>query len=464
MTELVHPRDLRGIPLFDPLTDAQLERLAAEGSMRSFAAGEELFHEGELAVAWWVLVEGTISLHRHVGTVDTVMGELVTPGQWSGGFTAWDDAGSYLATGVGATDGRVYVLGADRLRVLAAEWFGFGVHFIRGYVGTVRKVEATVREREALVALGTLAAGLAHELNNPASAAVRAVDSLDSTAASMYAALGRLAAGEMSSDQFARLDALRQELAAGSGPEDSLAEAELEETLGEWLADHAVPEEWLLAPPLAAAGADLAWCERVAAVLPEELLAPGVEWVASSLAVHALLDEVRESTRRVSDLVQRVRSYTQLDRASVQSTDIPEGLDSTVVMLAHQLGDGVVVERDYAPDVPRIEAMAAELNQVWTNLIDNAVDAMDGHGTIRLRTRLDSPDWVVVEVEDTGPGMSEETAKRLFDPFFTTKPVGQGTGLGLDISRRIVVDHHHGEITVDSAPGRTVFRVRLPVR
>ncbi|HEU4329984.1 MAG TPA: ATP-binding protein, partial [Lapillicoccus sp.] len=332
------------------------------------------------------------------------------------------------------------------------------------YVGTVRRVEATVREREALVALGTLAAGLAHELNNPASAATRAVDSLETSAGAMYASLSRLSAAQMSAEQFAQLDALRQELAAGTGPLDSLAQAELEETLGEWLADHDVPEEWLLAPPLAEAGADLAWCTRVSAVLPEELLAPGIEWVASSLSVHALLDEVKESTRRVSELVQRVRSYTQLDRASVQSTDIPEGLDSTVAMLAHQLGDGVAVERDYSPDVPRIEAMAAELNQVWTNLIDNAVDAMDGHGTIRLRTRFDSPGWVIIEVEDTGPGMSEETAKRLFDPFFTTKPVGEGTGLGLDISRRIIVDHHQGEISVDSAPGRTVFTVRLPVR
>ena len=181
------------------------------------------------------------------------------------------------------------------------------------------------------------------------------------------------------------------------------------------------------------------------------------------MSLNGLLAEVKDSTRRVSELVGRVRSYTQLDRASLHPTDLHEGLDSTVVMLAHKLGDGIVVERDYG-DVPRIVAMAAELNQVWTNLIDNAADAMDGQGTIRLRTRVDDDGWVVVEVEDSGPGMSEETAKRLFDPFYTTKPVGQGTGLGLDISRRIVVDHHHGQIVADSAPGRTVMRVRLPAR
>jgi signal transduction histidine kinase len=458
------PQDLRRISLFDSLTDEQLTRLAEEGSIRRFGEGEELFHEGELAEVWWVLLDGSITLHRHVGAEDTVMGTLATPGQWSGGFTAWDDAGVYLATGFGATDGRVYTLDAARLRILAAEWFGLGVHFIRGYVGTVRRVEATVREREALVALGTLAAGLAHELNNPAAAATRAVDALWTTSTSMYEALRRLAAEQLSPDRFAQLDALRREAQAGTPPADSLAEAELEETLGTWLADHDVPEEWLLAPPLAATGTDVDWCERVAETLPGPLLAPGIAWVASCVSLSGLLGEVKESTRRVSDLVGRVRSYTQLDRASVQPTDLTEGLDSTVVMLAHKLGDTVVVERDYSPDVPRIEAMAAELNQVWTNLIDNAVDAMDGHGTIRLRTRTDGPGWVAVEVEDSGPGMSDETAKRLFDPFYTTKPVGQGTGLGLDISHRIITENHHGEISVESAPGRTVMRVRLPVR
>jgi signal transduction histidine kinase len=464
MTPEVDPRELRRIPLFDPLTDEQLARLAEEGAMRGFREGEELFHEGERAQVWWVLVEGSIRMRRHVGTTDTVMGMLSTPGQWSGGFTAWDDAGVYLATGFGASEGRVYTLDAERLRVLAGEWFGFGVHFIRGYVGTVRRVEATVREREALVALGTLAAGLAHELNNPASAATRAVDALATTSDSMFDALARLAAAKLSAEEFSELDRMRRELDDIDDPVDTLALSDREDELSSWLNDHGVEREWLLAPPLAAAGADVAWFERLAGLLEGPALAAGVEWVADSVAISGLLDEVKESTRRVSDLVGRVRSYTQLDRASLQRTDIPEGLDSTVVMLSHKLGNSVVVERDYGPDVPPIEAMAAELNQVWTNLIDNAIDAMQGHGTIRLRTRLDKTGWVVVEVEDTGPGMSAETAKRVFDPFFTTKPVGQGTGLGLDISRRIVTDHHHGEISVESRPGRTVMRVRLPVR
>ena len=176
-----------------------------------------------------------------------------------------------------------------------------------------------------------------------------------------------------------------------------------------------------------------------------------------------LLGEVKESTHRISDLVSAVRSYSQLDRASVQLVDVTEGIDSTLVMLAHKLKNGITVERDYGDDVPRIEALAGELNQVWTNLIDNAVDAMDGSGTLRVSTRRHGA-GVVVEIADTGPGIPEAVQAHAFEPFFTTKDVGQGTGLGLDISRRIVVDRHGGEITIDSKPGDTRVRVRLPER
>jgi len=240
-----------------------------------------------------------------------------------------------------------------------------------------------------------------------------------------------------------------------------MAEADLEDALGSWLADHDLAEEWLLAPPLAAAGADLEWCERLAEVVPGALLGPGVDWVASAQSMDGLLAEVKESTGRISGLVARVRSYTQLDRASLQSTDIPEGLDSTLVMLNHKIGHGVVVERDYSPEVPRIDAMAAELNQVWTNLIDNAVDAMDGVGTLRITTRAE-PDAVVVEIADSGPGLDPAVAARAFDAFYTTKDVGKGTGLGLDTARRIVVENHEGTIALVREGDETVVRVRLP--
>jgi signal transduction histidine kinase len=275
--------------------------------------------------------------------------------------------------------------------------------------------------------------------------------------------LGQLADGQLPPAQFAALDALRRELGPRAPDPDPLASADREQALSSWLARHGVAHEWTIAPPLAAAGADLAWCERAATVLEGPALQPGIEWVANTLSVATLLGEVKASTRRISELVAAVRSYSQLDRASMQHVDVTDGLDSTLTMLGHKLGGDVTVVRDYGDGVPRVDAYAGELNQVWTNLIDNALDAMDGGGTLRLATRADG-DAVVVEVGDTGPGMPPQVAARAFEPFYTTKDVGKGTGLGLDIARRIVVERHGGTITIDSRPGETVLRVRLPTR
>jgi len=335
-------------------------------------------------------------------------------------------------------------------------------HFIDGLFHTARSIEAGARQRGALVTLGTLAAGLAHEINNPAAAATRAVDSLEGEVQALLASLGRLAHGDISSEQFTGLDALRREIEPRARVLDPLALADDEEALSSWLRKHGVGRDWVVAAPLAAAGVDVAWCERAATVLDGAALEPGLEWVASTLSVAALLAEVKESTRRVSDLVAAVKSYTQMDRASIQSIDVTEGIESTLLILGHKLR-GVTVVRDYDPGVPRIEASAGELNQVWTNLIDNAVDAMDGTGTLRITTRVDQ-DAVVVSVADTGHGMPPEVAARAFEAFYTTKGVGKGTGLGLDIARRIVGERHSGTIAVESSPGDTVFRVRMPVR
>jgi signal transduction histidine kinase len=244
---------------------------------------------------------------------------------------------------------------------------------------------------------------------------------------------------------------------------EPLAVADREDALSDWLIEHGVERDWLIAPPFAAAGLDIAWCERVAAVLDGGPLEAGLEWVASSLSTATLLSEVKESTRRISDLIAAVRSYSQLDRASMQQMDLAEGIESTLVMLAHKLQGGVTVVRDYGNDVPRIEAIAGELNQVWTNLIDNAIDAMKGTGTLRVSTRVNE-NGVVVEIGDTGPGMPKEVQTHAFEPFYTTKDVGKGTGLGLDISRRIIVERHGGEITIESRPDETVLRVSLPLR
>ena len=275
--------------------------------------------------------------------------------------------------------------------------------------------------------------------------------------------MGRLVRGELSAGQFAALDALRQELAPQTADLDPLDRADREQALASWLTRHGVQGAWTVAPTLAAAGAGPAWCERAAAVLEGPALQAGLEWLASTVSVTTLLGEVKESTRRISELVAAVRSYSQMDRASLQRIDVADGLDSTLLILGPKLRDGVTVVREYGADVPRIEAYAGELNQVWTNLIDNALDAMDGTGTLRISVRAEG-DGVVVEVADTGQGMPPEVAARAFDAFYTTKDVGRGTGLGLDIARRIVVERHGGTITIDSRPGETVVRVRLPIR
>lgn len=455
--------DLRPISLFDGLSDGQLGELFAAGEAIPVRPGVDLFTEGDPADFWWVLVTGAIELRRRSGREDSVVGRMDVPGRWAGGFRAWDSNGRYLASGRGVTDGEVLRVPSKALGGLTAAWFPFADHLIDGVYGTARSIEATARQRESLVTLGTLAAGLAHELNNPAAAAMRAVDALEESCRTLLSSLGRLAGGEITAQQFTALDQLRQQAQPQRPITDPLAIADQEETLSDWLADHGVERDWLVAPPLAAAGVDLAWCERAATILPGAALGPGLEWVASTFSAITLLSEVKESTGRVSELVSAVRSYSQMDRGSLQRIDLTDGLESTVVMLSHKLRGGVEVIRHYDRAAPQIEAYAGELNQVWTNLIDNAVDAMAGEGTLQISTRADG-DHVVVEIGDTGPGMPAEVQARAFDAFYTTKDVGKGTGLGLDIARRIVVERHGGTITIDSHPGATVLAVRLPLR
>jgi signal transduction histidine kinase len=452
--------DLRRIGLFDGTGDDQLRTLLEAGAEVPFARGDVLFQENHPAMSWWVLLDGRIDLLRHVGREETQLGVMDVPGRWAGGFRAWDEHGAYLATGRAATAGRVLRVPAEELRRLWTARFPLGVQLIEGVSRSARNYESMARQRESLAALGTLAAGLAHELNNPAAAATRAVDALGDAYAGMLSSLHRLAAVPITADQYTAIDALRRELGPQAPGTGSLDLADREDELSDWLADRAVAGEWVLAPALAGAGADVDWCERVADAMGEAPLESALGWVASTLSATGLLDEVKESTRRISELIGAVKSYSQLDRAAMQVTDVTEGLESTLVMLAHRTPEDVTVVRDYRAGVPPIQALAAELNQVWTNLITNALDAMDGQGTLRVSTRVDR-DAVVVEVADTGPGMSPETKEHVFDPFFTTKGVGQGTGLGLDISRRIV-ERHRGEITIDTRSGETVLRVRLP--
>jgi signal transduction histidine kinase len=315
------------------------------------------------------------------------------------------------------------------------------------------------RQREELIKLGEMSARLAHEINNPASAAARSVDSLSATCDAMLSSLVRLSELSLSSERFVAIDALRREVDGSAAVRDPIAVADAEEALSDWLEAHGVAAAWKIAPALAVAGVDAAWCERAAQIL-DGALEPGLEWVATTFASQALLTEMKSSTSRVSELIDAAKSYSQMDRPSMQTADVTEGIESTLVMLRAKL-DGVSVVRSFAADAPRVFASPGALNQVWTILIDNAIDAMDGTGTLTLTTRAE-PGGLVVEVGDTGPGMPPYVQSRAFEPWFTTKDVGKGTGLGLDIAHKIVHDMHHGEITIHSTPRGTVMRVVLP--
>ncbi|MBF4765567.1 cyclic nucleotide-binding domain-containing protein [Nocardioides islandensis] len=452
--------ELRQLAIFEKVNDERLQRLLDVGHTVEIEPGLQLFTEGDPADHWWVLVDGAVDLFRTVGREEARVGQML-PGRWAGGFRAWDDDGVYLATGRGVEFGRLLKVPAHDLRDLMEEWLPLAVHLVRGVFGTARTIEATVRQRESLVTLGTLSAGLAHELNNPASAAVRTVGTMGTTLDGLLASLGQLAEGAITAEQFLALERLRRTIEPPAATRSPMQISDAEEELGEWLEDHDVEDAWALAATLAGAGVPIDWCEKAADLLPGRALQAGLSWVAGTLSVAAQLGELREATGRVSELVSAVRSYTQMDRASLQPVDVVEGLTSTLVMLGHKLKDGVEVQRDFAPDLPRIDAYAGELNQVWTNLIDNAVDAMDGVGTLRISTRAED-DAIVIEIADSGPGLSPEAESRAFDAFFTTKDVGKGTGLGLDIARRVVVERHQGTIELVREGGETVARIRLP--
>ena len=460
---MIRVEDVRGFPLFEGVTDEQLEELIAAGEEVSIVPGEELFHEGDLAASWWVLVEGSVDLTRHSGREETLVGRMDAPGRWAGGFLAWDEHGTYLATGRGAEPGRMLRVPAEALRSQVQAWFPLAVHLISGLFNTARSIESTARHRDSLVTLGTLAAGLAHELNNPVAAAGRAVNSLDATSGALLDALADLAVNELTASQYTALDALRRSVTPAAAPSDPLEMADREDEAAAWLQRHDVPDPWRLAGELTSAGIELESCERAAELVSPGTLAPALAWLTSAITAQRLLGEVREATGRISELVSAVRSYTQMDRATLQPVDVREGLESTITMLGHKLRQGsVTVVLEFEEGLPRVDGYAGELNQVWTNLIDNAIDAMPDGGT--LTVVAGALDGVVqVEIRDTGHGMPPEVAARAYDTFFTTKEVGRGTGLGLDIARRVVVDRHHGEIDIDSSEAGTTLRVRLPL-
>jgi signal transduction histidine kinase len=327
------------------------------------------------------------------------------------------------------------------------------------------RVTAIEQNRERLTSLGTMAAGLAHELNNPAAAAGRAAGQMAEAVDVVGSTLRRFVESGMEREDAAKLIALHAEAmdrAAGRTALDALDAADAEDALLQRLEALGVPEPWRIAEPLAVAGVDEDWLERVAALAgPATDAALG--WVAATLTARSLASELQEATRRMSDLVGAVKSYAYMDRGALVDIDIHEGLETTLIVLGHRLKHtSIEVVRDYDRELPRLIVRGSELNQVWTNLLANAIDALGETGTITISTRRDG-DFIEVGIADDGPGIPAGAVDQIFDSFFTTKDVGDGTGLGLATARRIVVDRHDGALTVDSEPGRTIFKVRLPI-
>ncbi|MFF7976356.1 ATP-binding protein [Streptomyces sp. NPDC007905] len=465
-----NPKDIGSLFLFEKLAPEQLGRLCSEGRVELFQPGP-VYTEGDPATCFFVMVEGTVVLSRRVGGDDVEVNRTSQRGVYAGAMQAYlgDRVRQVYNNSMRVTEPtRFFVLPADTFAEVMSEWFPMAVHLLEGLFFGSKSAQAAIGQRERLLALGSLSAGLTHELNNPAAAAVRATATLRERVAKMRHKLAVIAEGPFSRDALASLIEIQERTAErvvkapALGP---LEASDREDTLTDWLEDHGIDYGWQLAPTFVQAGLDVDWLEQVAAAVGEEILPGAVGWLNYTVETELLMNEIEDSTTRISHLVDAAKQYSQLDRAPYRVVDVHELLDSTLLMLSGKIGPRIQVVKEYDRTLPQIPGYPAELNQVWTNLIDNAVCAINGaggQGTLTVRTALDH-ERLLVEFRDTGPGVPPEIRSRIFDPFFTTKPVGQGTGLGLDISWRIVVNKHHGTLQVESVPGDTRFQVLLPL-
>jgi len=464
------PSELRTLFLFEKLDDDELTWLSQHGYCQTCSAGETVHTEGEPATCFFVLLSGTLSLHRRVENTEVETSRTNQRGVYTGATQSFVKGMAelpYWGSARAVTDCDLWVIDAAEFGEKFREWFPMAVHLLEGLSQGYRSSQVLIGQRERLLSLGRLSAGLTHELNNPATAAVRATASLRELVSKMRRKLGHLATSDVDPKALVALTELQESAVEKMAKAEKLSPVEVgeaEDVLSEWLEDHGLDDAWDLAPPLVAAGVNTEWLDEVAETVPATLLADGLHWVTYALETEQLMVEIEDSTDRISALVGAARQYSQMDRAPHQEIDVRDGLKSTLIMLSHKIKErgNITVVKDFDDSLPPIPAHPAELNQVWTNLIDNAIYAMPDGGTLTVRTAREDG-WVLVEICDTGVGIPEEMQQKIFEPFFTTKPVGQGTGLGLDISYRVITQRHGGDLRVKSRPGDTRFQVRLPL-
>jgi signal transduction histidine kinase len=449
----------RELPIFQGLPSDELAWIAANSHEIPIEDGEVVQREGQPVERFFVVVEGELQITR------TIDGKLVVVGTTPRGVIGGEHA---LLSGTPSATSACAIM-PTRLRVFDQQAFqaifgaspGFGMQILRVATERIQMFSQMLQQQEKMAALGKLSAGLSHELNNPAAAARRAADMLNTTLPALIDQTIVLCGLGLDKGQLTSLVEFQR--AASARPEPQLApldRSDREDALGAWLDECGAIDAWELAPGFVAASIDSDELERLLAPLPEDSACDALIWLHTALTTAGYLHEIGHGTTRISELVGAVKAYTYVDQAALQEVDLCQGLDNTLTVLHYKLRQMTVL-REYDPLLPRILARGGELNQVWTNLIDNAIDATDGKGTLRVIVRQENY-FAMVEIADDGPGIPPEVQARIFEPFFTTKDVGIGTGLGLDISLRII-RQHQGTIEVWSQPGETRFIVRLPL-
>ena len=475
MGEKCLPDELRTLFLFEALSDEQLATLCENGKIQTFEPGP-VCAEGDPATCFYVMIEGELVMSKRSAGVDIETNRTSQRGVYCGAWSAYVpvDEHLYEASVRVTKPSRFFVLDADAFATFMKTQFPMAVHLLEGHmVGGLRQRQI-IGQREKLLALGQLSAGLTHQLNNPAAATARAVADLRDRVAGMRHKLAMLADGKFSPEALRVLVSIQEEVAEQVAKSKSveltaLEASDREEQIGEWLEDRGVSGAWEYAPTFVDAGLDTDWLERVSASVDEvdatASLQGAIGWLRYTVETELLMNQIAEASKRISALLAGAKQYSQMDRAEYQSADVHGLLHSTVMMFGDKIGkDGPVkLVKDLDKSLPELLCYPGDLNQVWTNIIDNAIQAMDGSGTLTLRTMRENEEMIRVEICDDGPGIPADIVGNVFNPFFTTKPFGEGTGLGLDLARRIVVEKHHGDLRVQSEPGHTKFVVLLPL-